>query len=1133
MQRAFSLAKRLGSYFPLSHLAVPVLRSSRLAFLALSFILAAVVALSSASLPVQAVSTTVVISQFQVAGASAADEFIEIHNRSSSPVDLNGYNLVYRSASGTSDVLLVSWSASTVISAGGYYLVGATPGYDPANHGNVAPDTTYADGDTGRLAGDGGGLALRNGAPNTGTRIDSVGYGTATNAFIEGTSTTAPAANAGMRRQNSGCQDSDDNSSDFTLVNPSAPRNSSTSAFICPTPPSGVGTATPSGLPAGNSTLLTVAATPGANPVSTGMGVTCSLTAIGGGASQAFYDDGTNGDATNGDSTFSYIAMVNASTPTGAKSLPCTITDAQGRTGPATIKLVVAPLVNIHDVQGAGQLSPKSYQLVTLKSAIVTAVRTSGSKGFWLESPEADWDADDATSEGIFVYTGSTPTVSAGDAITVAGTVNEYRPGGSSSANLTVTEITWPTITKVSSGNTLPPAVVVGTGGRIPPTKIIENDATGGNVETGNVFDPAEDGVDFWESLEGMYIRLNDAVAVGPTNIYGETPIVGDNGANASLRTPRGGLVIQADDYNPERVVLDDSLLPSPQLNVGDHFTTPVVGVLDYNFGNYMLEFTEPLTRVTDGVAPQTGPVAGNNQIAIATFNVENLAPSDPASKFSSLAGLIVNNLKAPDILAVEEIQDNNGRTDDGTVDAATTYDKLITAIQTAGGPAYQYRQVNPVDNQDGGAPGGNIRQGFLFSTDRGVSFVDRSCGSCNLSTMAVQAVKDASGVHLSFSPGRIDPQNAAFVDSRKPLVGEFLFHGRHLFVIANHWNSKGGDQPLVGRYQPPALSSATQRLQQAQVVHDFVNSILGYDPNADVVVMGDLNDFQFSAPLQTLKGTPQILNALIDTLPPAERYTYVYEGNSETLDHILLSNDPFNAWTRTYQVVHVNSEFANQSSDHDPQVGVFTVPYAVPTLTTVGPSSGKAGGAAFTLTVTGTNFAYGSTVRWNGSNRATSYVSDTQLTASIPASDIAGVGTASITVFNPTPGGGLSNAVSFPIAQANTSLVLASSKTPSVVGETVTFSATLTQSAGMAAPRQPKDVTPTGVVTFTIDSRTNVTRTMSANGVVTFSTSALAVGSHTITAQYGGDANLVPAASVPLTQVVNASKLFLPVLTR
>ena len=179
--------------------------------------------------------------------------------------------------------------------------------------------------------------------------------------------------------------------------------------------------------------------------------------------------------------------------------------------------------------------------------------------------------------------------------------------------------------------------------------------------------------------------------------------------------------------------------------------------------------------------------------------------------------------------------------------------------------------------------------------------------------------INAAGEAQLSFSPGRIDPGNAAFDNSRKPLAGEFTFNGERLFVIANHFVSKGGDDPLFGRFQPPMFDSETKRVQQAQAVNDFVDSILAIDSNANIVVLGDLNDFEFSAPLSTLKGG--VLNNLIETLPQSERYTYVFEGNSQALDHILISNNLLNNFGIEYDVVHVNAEFAVRASDHDPQV--------------------------------------------------------------------------------------------------------------------------------------------------------------------------------------------------------------------
>jgi uncharacterized protein len=171
----------------------------------------------------------------------------------------------------------------------------------------------------------------------------------------------------------------------------------------------------------------------------------------------------------------------------------------------------------------------------------------------------------------------------------------------------------------------------------------------------------------------------------------------------------------------------------------------------------------------------------------------------------------------------------------------------------------------------------------------------------------------------LTLSPGRIDPANAAFTNSRKPLAGEFTWRGKRLIVVANHWNSKSGDQPLFGRFQPPTLSSETQRTAQATAVAGFVRQIRAIDRNAYVVVAGDLNDFPWSPPLRTLTdGTG--LRDLPALLPLPERYTYVFEGNSQVLDHILLSSG-LAARPNAYDVVHVNAEYADQASDHDPGV--------------------------------------------------------------------------------------------------------------------------------------------------------------------------------------------------------------------
>jgi predicted extracellular nuclease len=536
---------------------------------------------------------------------------------------------------------------------------------------------------------------------------------------------------------------------------------------------------------------------------------------------------------------------------------------------------------------------------------------------------DPDPDNDPATSEGIFVFTGSAPTVHAGDSVLVSGKVSDFYPLSSgdtvsTTSNLSTTEIGTATSTVVSSGNPLPAPVMLQ-----PDTvpEVYAPDLGGGNIEHTPIT-PSRSALDFYESIEGMRAEVQDARVVGPSNSFGEQFVTTKPDQN---RTYRDGTELQAEDATPsgrlEVVPIDGS---NPGLNVGDVLHGATIGPVDWSqFGGYGLVATTMGTIQRGDLQPVVATAGPRNKLSVATYNVENLAPSDPDSKFAALADGIVTNLASPDVVAVEEVQDNTGATDDGTVAADVTLTKLTAAITAAGGPSYQWREIDPVNDKDGGQPGGNIRVVFLFNPAR-ASFVDSGAASVDRSTTATQVVKSHGQPALTLSPGRIDPTNPVWTDSRKPLVGEFRFGGKNVFVVANHFDSKGGDQNADGRFQFPERSSEVQRAGQAAAVHDFVSSILAIDKSADVVVVGDLNDYQFSPALRVLTtgsaagtGTP-ILTDLITTLPLNQRYTYVFDGISQVLDHILVAPRVRGV---TYQVVHINAEFADQTSDHDPQV--------------------------------------------------------------------------------------------------------------------------------------------------------------------------------------------------------------------
>ncbi|MBP7476854.1 MAG: DNA/RNA non-specific endonuclease [Pyrinomonadaceae bacterium] len=291
-------------------------------------------------------SPNLVISQFQP-GTTAVpnDEFIEIHNNGGSPVDLNGYRVVYRSQNGTNDVgPFAVWTTPTVLQPGQYYLIAST-----SYTGSATPNVTYNNTACAcSLSATQGGLAIRLGDQNTGAVIDAVGWGTTTNIFFEGTKTTAPGSGNSQGRKDNGCQDTDDNLNDFAVLNPFAPRNQSTTPFPC----SGSGTtlfaamnANPTTVAPSGNVLLTVTVIPATTPPSTGISVVGNLVNIGGSANQTFFDNGTNGDVTAGDNIFSFSATIPAGTTGGVKNVTAVASDAQARTANINTNITVnAPL---------------------------------------------------------------------------------------------------------------------------------------------------------------------------------------------------------------------------------------------------------------------------------------------------------------------------------------------------------------------------------------------------------------------------------------------------------------------------------------------------------------------------------------------------------------------------------------------------------------------------------------------------------------------------------------------------------------------------------------------------------------------------------------------------------------------
>ncbi|MFJ4876004.1 endonuclease/exonuclease/phosphatase family protein [Streptomyces sp. NPDC088745] len=589
------------------------------------------------------------------------------------------------------------------------------------------------------------------------------------------------------------------------------------------------------------------------------------------------------------------------------------LTGAASATAAASADDAAAAPVRIHDIQGSTRLSPLAGRPVADVEGIVTGVRTYGSKGFWFQDPKGDGDA--ATSEGVFVFTSAAPTVRPGDAVKVSGTVTEYVPGGPTSGNQSLTQLSKPTVTVLSSGNPVPAPVLIDSR-TVPSRYAPDGDPAAGGSINGLALNPRRYALDLYESLEGSNVRVGTSRVVGATDAHAELWVTVKPGENDNRR---GGAVYGSyAAQNTGRIQIQQlaplAERPFPKANVGDVLSGGATGPLDFNqYGGYTLTANTLGTVVDRGLKREQTRKQSRGELAVATYNVENLDPTDPQEKFDALAKAVVENLASPDVVALEEIQDDNGKQNDGTVAAGATVKKFTDAIAAAGGPAYAWTSIDPENNKDGGEPGGNIRQVFLYNPAR-VSLTHRAGGDA---TKATGVVRERGRAALTLSPGRVDPANAAWENSRKPLAAEFRFRGEPVIVVANHFGSKGGDEALTSHHQPPVRSSEVRRLAQAQTVNAFVKDVLKADRRANVLVLGDINDFEFSATTEALTDGGA-LRAAVKSLPRSERYSYVFQGNSQVLDQILTSPAVKHF---SYDSVHINAEFADQNSDHDPQV--------------------------------------------------------------------------------------------------------------------------------------------------------------------------------------------------------------------
>ncbi|KAJ9133442.1 Endonuclease/exonuclease/phosphatase-like protein [Pleurostoma richardsiae] len=592
----------------------------------------------------------------------------------------------------------------------------------------------------------------------------------------------------------------------------------------------------------------------------------------------------------------------------------------------ATLQTAVAA-VTIAEINGDKFLSPYSGQTLSNITGVVTA---KGSSGIWIRSTTPDDDV--RTSESIYVYSSSVGTnLTVGDLISLDAKVSEYR---SSSSYLYLTELGSPKNVKIlSSGNTVTP-LIIGQDTLAPPT-VQYTSLDGGdiyalpnavaNISAVNpVLDPTSYGLDFWESLSGELVTVRSPRVIGRPNSYRETWVVGDWPVTG--QSAHGSLTMSDKDSNPETVIvgspLDGTRNPT-QSKIGD-LVEDITGVIYQSYGfYYILPLTALKTTVNATAAyPPTSLTSQRNcrAITVGDYNVENMAPT--SAHVPKVAAHIATHLGAPDLMFVQEIQDNSGPTDNGVVSANATLAALTAAIKAAGNVTYEWVEIDPVDGEDGGQPGGNIRVAYLYRPEV-LSLWKPNPGS------STDANEVLPGPELKFNPGRIDPANEAWEATRKPLAAAWLAKGakKPFFTINVHMSSKGGSSSLEGDARPPINGVVANRLKQANVTGAFISQILAEDSSARVITSGDFNEFTFVEPMEVFASTSGLrdLDEVVG-MASEERYTYTYDMNTQALDHMYVS--PALEGKAQYEHVHVNSWAAPADvvSDHDPSVALLNV---------------------------------------------------------------------------------------------------------------------------------------------------------------------------------------------------------------
>ena len=550
------------------------------------------------------------------------------------------------------------------------------------------------------------------------------------------------------------------------------------------------------------------------------------------------------------------------------------------------MKKNTASVTPICEIQGPRLWSELAGQLVTIRG-VVTAVSR---RGFFVQSVKSG--SDPLVSDAIYIFSPGWPAP-LGALLEISGKVLDYVKGENGKP-----------VTQVKLADV---RLIRRRGPKITPFEL-----TAANVPA-----DSEKLAAFLNGLEAMLVRIEAGQTfIAPSNPYGDYVLMLDaDGSEADvIRTEQGGVLI--DHLNPLRWFPGfriSSYAKAPRLNVGAKLLTPVVGPLNYRVEAYQIVVDHPIKVEHSYYSPnssQLKPDAGFMTIMTMNgFNLDMHVESGSLVKnprqdvdddwgdgrFHALAQAVVHQANTPDIVALQEIQDNDGAEMTEVIDADLTYQGLIETIGQLSNVEYDWVDIAPQVGADGGQPGGGIRNGYLYNPERVELIVD--------------------------SVRSIGFDESAFEASRKPLVAHFRekMSGRVLVCINVHMASKRHQRSIFAPEKAGYDARQSVRINQAEIIRNELVKMR--QAGLEYYVTGDFNDTEESETLKAIVGDES--ENLVKSLPPQQRYDYNHRGKLQVLMHGIVPKELAEQRSE-YDIIHGNEllgvqpgQLGDKPSDH------------------------------------------------------------------------------------------------------------------------------------------------------------------------------------------------------------------------